>query len=1176
MNRWISKCAFAAFLSFATHAFADPTVVQPGYIAEVTAGNYGGMAFDVACYYQTGTCAGGGPFVQITAPTATLTATYSNHSTSLTPTTNPITAGWRPGYTVSGAGIPGNTFVVSLTSTTIAISNQTTHAETSVTITTTCNNGANYISDGSSHCFQRTNFGSGGVVDARQCGIVGDFSNTSDAANLNTCMTLASIFSGSSPNVQAITTVFTGGGVILDNTVDLTPPAGIELNCGADNRGLLPNDDYRIVSGMSNAIVLDPQYKINLSNANTSFTHCNLEAGAGLSNNNPYSPSIYYPELAGSTPFLRQAMNEASAFNPNPSSAYSGGGPAGNSIGIYAAGDHVAVRNVTVLGFGTCYESDTGGKRLEMDYLMGDCNTGVSINHSPDFTRFNAFDISPLLTRNLSGVSIANWNISAIQDNGSGVYQVIVEADPSVFPFAIGDTIWVGTSRATTGAESAAGRWTISAASSTGTGTCSITPCQWLTLSGSVSSGTSMQGNVSMTMSNGVPATAITGLTGNLNSVAVGQIVSDTGFGGCIASGTLVTDVWPSQGIVYISLPPTCSSTGDTLSFGDHAYSATPVTCATGQPNNCVTLDPDFRFGDGEFVLDTGGMSVVNCSVYEHSISFHLYTSGNSSRFANCATGENQGLPDNGIIGVKIDGDHTGKDACDTTVVNGILGQHRPVGILIDSDCNRQSRIANVSVAPFNGGQSGIAFEVDAGGVAIANATGTTNGDAFISGTSYMVYQSTPGSYAYGSGYTVGDTLTLSGCTTNPHLTVTALTANGGVAAYSIATVGNCSAPPNPITWSGGTGSGFKTYADVANASTVLNQVTISNNQLPQTNLYLKDATAAAQTAGCGNVFDLPTAYQCPPASLVPGGRLTLTAGTPVMNGMGVSAATVVYYVPYVSQQVPIYYQSLGSGSFSLADIGSAGVSTNLSNTIQLNGSVYDIFAETLRIGTPELCIGPAWSTSTTRGTGYNSTAINQLSGIWVNTNPMNCTHGINVVPCPPSACTYLGTMYATGNGHTEALFQPTPSSGGTNNVIGIWNAYNRVRAFSASTDTHAMWACTTCGSWEPLDAGVGTGGLSNRISVIDGLGQSGYDALLIEANTNAGSSLPQIAACVDATTCTPVNPAQAANTAQNSVPFELSGSPAQGFHYIQAVQHAANATAAFGTNATLRLDWEY
>lgn len=95
----------------------------------------------------------------------------------------------------------------------------------------------------------------------------------------------------------------------------------------------------------------------------------------------------------------------------------------------------------------------------------------------------------------------------------------------------------------------------------------------------------------------------------------------------------------------------------------------------------------------------------------------------------------------------------------------------------------------------------------------------------------------------------------------------------------------------------------------------------------------------------------------------VPQGRLTLTSGVPVLAA-GVTAATTIYYTPYIGDRVPIYdgtkWVSREFTELSLAldnDSGHTGY--------QQSDNLYDLFvvndAGTLRLGT-----GPAWTKAAT------------------------------------------------------------------------------------------------------------------------------------------------------------------------------------------------------------------
>src|SRR6185437_15779004 len=186
--------------------------------------------------------------------------------------------------------------------------------------------------------------------------------------------------------------VYTGGGTIVDSqaaafnfhdgngpTFRITPPQGVELTCAINATADLPDNDFRIGHGLSNAIVLDVQDPIALLHDNASLADCNVLAGrtsgGGDTIANPYSPAYWYPDCISAatftdpcqtddtpTPHLRSAIDEYSAFNPNPTAAYpevascgpapaaSGCGPASNSVGVTITGSNNALRNVTALG----------------------------------------------------------------------------------------------------------------------------------------------------------------------------------------------------------------------------------------------------------------------------------------------------------------------------------------------------------------------------------------------------------------------------------------------------------------------------------------------------------------------------------------------------------------------------------------------------------------------------------------------------------------------------------------------------------------------------------------------------------------------------------------------------------------------------------------------------------
>src|ERR1700688_1158878 len=103
-----------------------------------------------------------------------------------------------------------------------------------------------------------------------------------------------------------------------------------------------------------------------------------------------------------------------------------------------------------------------------------------------------------------------------------------------------------------------------------------------------------------------------------------------------------------------------------------------------------------------------------------------------------------------------------------------------------------------------------------------------------------------------------------------------------------------------------------------------------------------------------------------------PQGRLTLTSATPVMSADAL-AQTTVYYDCYTGNGL-----SVGAVPVTLT-IPSCEISMGLDAGVPhiASGSVYDIFGVS-NAGTLAICAGPAWTSTTARGTGAGTTQIDQ------------------------------------------------------------------------------------------------------------------------------------------------------------------------------------------------------
>ena len=180
-----------------------------------------------------------------------------------------------------------------------------------------------------------------------------------------------------------------------------------------------------------------------------------------------------------------------------------------------------------------------------------------------------------------------------------------------------------------------------------------------------------------------------------------------------------------------------------------------------------------------------------------------------------------------------------------------------------------------------------------------------------------------------------------------------------------------------------------------------------------------------------------------------PCGRLTLVSGQPIVHGDLVSGT--VYYTPYICGTVPAW-----SGA-AWVDVPLGEISVSLAGTTA--GEIRDVFysAGSLELGAP-------WTSDTQR-----SVTVYQSSGTWTNANWQ----------------TYLGTVLITENGQTRLQTKPAPVSYGANNVLGLWNAYNRIRVLAVNRNLNT--------SWSYASEGLRFANNSAQFSItwIDGLGQS-------------------------------------------------------------------------------------
>lgn len=314
------------------------------------------------------------------------------------------------------------------------------------------------------------------------------------------------------------------------------------------------------------------------------------------------------------------------------------------------------------------------------------------------------------------------------------------------------------------------------------------------------------------------------------------------------------------------------------------------------------------------------------------------------------------------------------------------------------------------------------------------------------------------------------------------------------------------------------------------------------------TNLSITGTTLDASTGAGAAMFTQPQ------------GRLTLVTGTPVMRS-NQTAKSTIYYDCYNGKYVPYYDGS----NDQLDTISSCEVSLTMATSgtgVTNSGGVFDIWW--VHDGANRICVatngsGGGWASdtagsNTARGTGYSQ--IHNTRGYWTNVNSItNCYNGTtDYGSISADQATYLGTIYTTAAGQTGMNFKPAAAGGGTNNILGLYNAYNRVVIKALCLDNTGSWTKTNS-TWAQMNANS-----NNRISFVDGLGLSpvsGY--AYIDIFTTANAATAGIGINYDSTSDTPTVYGRGQTNAAANVVVSIAARevffPSVGFHYLQAMQ---------------------
>lgn len=178
------------------------------------------------------------------------------------------------------------------------------------------------------------------------------------------------------------------------------------------------------------------------------------------------------------------------------------------------------------------------------------------------------------------------------------------------------------------------------------------------------------------------------------------------------------------------------------------------------------------------------------------------------------------------------------------------------------------------------------------------------------------------------------------------------------------------------------------------------------------------------------NVLITGTGPPGPPGVVpLPGGRLTLVSGKPVMDADWTSST--VWYAPYNSDSYPALDATLTwqTVRFSASPVDQAGASLT-GGSKWTAGTSRDIFGT----GSGAICSGPAWPAS-----DRASRLLVRYNGIDVNSAAMTCdTSASSSVSCPQYQCTFLGSINSSVAGQLTAQF-----GYGQNRVFETWTAYS-------------------------------------------------------------------------------------------------------------------------------------
>jgi hypothetical protein len=194
---------------------------------------------------------------------------------------------------------------------------------------------------------------------------------------------------------------------------------------------------------------------------------------------------------------------------------------------------------------------------------------------------------------------------------------------------------------------------------------------------------------------------------------------------------------------------------------------------------------------------------------------------------------------------------------------------------------------------------------------------------------------------------------------------------------------------------------------------------------------------------------------------------------------------------------------------------------------------------------------------TTGRGTGAGTTELQMLNGIWTNKNAITLTNGAGAgTSVAANKATYLGSVYMTANGQTTTQFTAAGASGGSNAFMALFNAYNQRPTSSRSIDNGSTYSYSG-------GARAMRGSVANRVSFLDGLGQSSISAVNSAGLTNFMQIWPNI----DATNSVVGSFASAGGSGTTHPSITIVSPPVLGLHYVQGVETGSGTSQVIAVN---------